>query len=119
MQQRVRLPRASSKADRHLRQEQQQEEPPAAPPPEQQQQGVKEEEQAPAADAAQLVAALNEIKARDVGSVLEGGAAGGGGGATLRWATAACASGLLSSSWSLPAWSAKLPFVCAAWACLI
>lgn len=79
--QRVRLPRASSKAYRHLKLQEKQQQ--AAAADEAAQQAVAESEsvqqaapeQQQAADNAQLIAALNAIKASDAGSLLEGAAA--------------------------------------------
>lgn len=97
---RVRLPRASSQAYRQFKrqdEEERQEQTDAEAPAEvQQPEQPAPEQQEVAADgqaggqAAQLAEALNEIKARDGGGVLEGGT----GGTSLRWAAAvavACA----------------------------
>lgn len=76
--QRVRLPRASSGAYRALRPAQEAAE---AAAEQEQQQPVQEEapqqqeQQQPAANS-QLLAALNEIKAKDAGGLLEGGSGG-------------------------------------------
>ena len=90
MQQRVRLPRCSSKAYQHGQQpvepeQQQQPEEQQAASPEVQQQPAASEQQG-AADSNGLVAALHEIKGQDAGSLLDGqgGGEGDGDGATLR-----------------------------------
>lgn len=92
---RVRLPRASSLAYRQLRQREEEQEEQQADgaeaPQEAQQQPEQAEPQEAAADGqaapaeAKVAAALNEIKARDAGGLLEAGP----GGAALRWAAVA------------------------------
>lgn len=92
---RVRLPRASSQAYRQFKRQdeeerQEQTDVAEAPAEAQQPEQPAPEQQEVAADgqaggqAAQLAEALNELKARDAGGVLEGGT----GGTSLRWAAA-------------------------------